>query len=169
MIKWWVSLVIACGLTMSSAMADPKPSDAQTGAGSFDATRKEALRYCSTAPSATMQELRDFYAKNAADYAQYGDEAAPADAKRVETAILKRPAARYPRSLKGTGAAGKVMLMIAISAEGTAADSIVVCSDHPDFTAAARNGLDLARFSPQKNDGLAVGSVAFLPFTFIER
>jgi TonB family protein len=167
-IRRWAVSAISLVLVIASTMASASPSDAQAGADAFHASRQEAQRYCGVAPSATIQEMRDFYAKNSADHARYGDQAAPADANRVEVAILKNPSVRYPRSLAGGGLTGKVMMMVAISTNGKAVDSVVVCSNHPDFSAAAREGLRAAKFSPQKSDGVAVGAVAFLPFTFSE-
>jgi TonB family protein len=161
------SLALFFAIGMSSAMAGQAAPEARTDGG--DSARAEAQRSCGVAPSATMEQIRDFDAKYSADYAQYGDETPPADAKRVDAAFRSRPAARYPATLAGTGTVGRVMLMIAISKDGKVADSAVICSNHPDFAASAINSLKSARFKPQKNDGIGVGSTGFLPFTFIER
>jgi TonB family protein len=162
-------LALVCAMVMFPAIADEATAGTPTVMSEADSSRADAQRYCDVAPSATMQQMRDFNATNSADYTLYGDEAPPADAKRADAAIRARPAARYPASFTGTGSIGKVMLLIAISNDGMVADSMVICSSHPDFAASALKSLKSARFKPQKNDDIAVGSTAFLPFTFIER
>ena len=166
---WRILLALVCGAVMLPVMADEAASVTPTAMSEADSSRVKALRGCDVPPAATMQQLRDFDAKYSADYALYGDEAPPADAKRADAAIRVRPVVRYPASFAGTGSVGKVVVIIAISNEGKVTDSMVVCSNHPDFAASAIKGLKPARFKPQKNDGIAVASTAFLPFTFIER
>lgn len=169
MIMRCVSVLLLCGLFVLPALADEAAPDPRAGMSDADLARKEAQRHCGGAPSATIDQMRDFTAKYSADYAQYGDATPPAGAKRVEVSMRSQPAVRYPASLRGTGAVGKVMLMLAISEDGAVTDSIVICGNHQDFTASALRGLKSARFSPQKNDGVRVGSVANLPLVFIER
>jgi TonB family protein len=164
-----IFVALAFASVMFPVLADEAVPAVPTAMSEADSSRVKALEGCGVAPAATMQQLRDFDAKYSADYALYGDETPPADAKRADAAIRVRPVARYPASFAGTGSVGKVVVIIAISNEGKVTDSMVVCSNHPDFAASAIKGLKPARFKPQKNDGIAVASTAFLPFTFIER
>ena len=166
---WKVLLALVCGAVMSPVMADEAASVTPAAMSEAESSRARAQEGCGVPPAATMQQIRDFDAKYSADYALYGDETPPADAKRADAAIRVRPVARYPASFSGTGSVGRVVLIIAISNEGTVTDLMVICSNHPDFAASAVKGIKPARFTPQKNDGTAVASTAFLPFRFIER
>lgn len=166
---WRILLALVCGAVMFPVMADEAAPVTPAAMSEAESSRARALEGCGVPPAATMQQLRDFDAKYSADYALYGDETPPAAAKRADAAIRVRPVVKYPASFSGTGSVGRVVLLIAISNEGQVADSMVVCSNHPDFAASAIKGLKPARFKPQKNDGIAVASTAFLPFTFIER
>jgi TonB family protein len=169
MIMWRVSMLLMCGLALQPALAGEGVLDARTGVSDAELDRKRAQQSCGTAPSATLDQMRDFTAKHSADYALYGDGTPPVGAKRSEVAFRSQPTVRYPASLRGSGAVGKVMLMVAVSEDGAVADSLVICSNHPDFAASALKGLKSARFSPQKNDGVRVVSVANMPLIFIER
>jgi TonB family protein len=61
---------------------------------------------------------------------------------------------------------GAVAVIVAVTKDGLAADALVVCSNHPAFSAAALLAVKAATFVPATLNGSPVESVATLPIDF---
>jgi protein TonB len=82
--------------------------------------------------------------------------------------ILSRPGFEYPLELRIRRISGQVLITAVIGRDGLAEPNtiVVVRSDHPDFTPAARRLVHGSRWSPGCKDGQAVRVRVTLPIDF---
>ena len=80
--------------------------------------------------------------------------------------LLRRGPARYPSELRKNKVEGKVRLLLLISENGDVMVEKVLSSDHPEFTAAAKDALKKSRYEPPMREGKNVKAryVITVPF-----
>ena len=122
------------------------------------------IQYCHGAsfPAATWMQIKDFRDKHSPAATPAAGSGANATDPRLETI----PKLEYPLSMVASKLDGAVAVMVAVNREGTTSDALVVCSNHPEFTAAALLAVKAATFRPATRDGQPIESVATLPIDF---
>jgi protein TonB len=131
------------------------------------ARKYSPIQYChgTSYPATTWVQIRDFQDKYSppASVPPVGS-----NAKSVATDpdLATIPKLEYPESMIPSKLDGAVSVMVAVTKDGTTSDALVICSNHPEFSAAALLAVRAATFVPAKRDGQPVESVATLPIDF---
>jgi TonB family protein len=126
------------------------------------ARKYSPIQYCHGAsyPATTWMQVRDFQEKHSSPVSA-GAKSAATDPK-----LATIPKLEYPESMIASNLDGAVSVMVAVTSDGTTSDALVVCSNHPEFSAAALLAVKAATFVPATRDGQPVESVATLPVDF---
>jgi len=126
------------------------------------ARKYSPIQYCHGAsyPATTWVQVKDFQEKHSSP-ASAGAKSAATDPD-----LATIPKLEYPESMIASKLDGSVSVMVAVTKDGTTSDALVICSNHPEFSAAALLAVKAATFVPATRDGKPVESVATLPVDF---
>lgn len=80
--------------------------------------------------------------------------------------LLRKPAIKYPPTLKRQKMEGNVRLLVLINERGSVKVLKVLSSDHPEFTEAATKAVQRSRYEAPKKGGQAVRTKFLLPVPF---
>ena len=121
------------------------------------ARKYSPIQYCHGAsyPATSWMQVRDFQDRHEAS-------SAASTAPKLSTI----PKLEYPASMIDSKLDGAVAVMVAVAKDGTTSDALVICSNHPEFSAAALLAVKAATFVPATRAGQPVESVATLPIDF---
>lgn len=131
------------------------------------ARKYSPIQYCrgTSYPATSWMKIKDFQDKHspAVPISPPGS-----DAKSITTDpdLATMPKLEYPESMIASKLDGAVALMVAVTKEGTTSDALVICSNHPEFSAAALAAVKAATFVPATRNGQPIESVATLPIDF---
>ena len=127
------------------------------------ARKYSPIQYCHGAsyPATSWMQIRDFQDKHSPPAS-----ASPAKSAATDPKLATIPKLEYPESMVASKLDGAVAVMVAVTKEGTTSDALVICSNHPEFSAAALLAVKAATFVAATRDGQPVESVATLPIDF---
>jgi TonB family protein len=125
------------------------------------------IQYCHGAsyPATTWMQVKEFRDKHSPP-APAMPEGSNAQSVSTNPKLATIPKLEYPESMVASALDGAVAVMVAVAKDGTASDALVICSNHPEFSAAALLAVKAATFVPATRAGQPVESVATLPIDF---
>ncbi|HEU0013686.1 MAG TPA: TonB family protein, partial [Longimicrobium sp.] len=146
----------AVAATVRPAVAGVRPTAVATGAG------RPAV--AQTVVSARGTQPAPAVVRTSAAATARGDTTFPVITNAAQvTRELER---RYPPALRAAGVEGDATVRIRVNAEGGVAAVTVVEASRPEFGAAAREAIRVARFRPARANGRAVAKEVDLPLQF---
>ena len=150
------AVAAAAGNTRPAARPVPQPTPAAAAltASSAASTAAEAAPIASAAPALAPAVLPQVAAT-------------PVVAARFDADYLNNPAPAYPLLSRRNGEAGKVLLLVQVTAQGTAAQvELKQGSGFPRLDEAALNAVRKWRFVPARRGDEAVAASVLVPLTF---
>ena len=131
------------------------------------ARKYSPIQYChgTSYPATSWMQVKDFRDKHSPP-APVSPAGSSAKSVATDPKLATIPKLEYPESMIASKLDGAVAVMVAVTKEGTTSDSLVICSNHPEFSAAALLAVKAATFVAATRDGQPVESVATLPIDF---
>ena len=140
----------------------PPPAPPPAPSPQAELVRKYSpIKYCHgpSYPAVSWMQVKDFLDRHPQLLPNVSE-------KSTEVSMTAIPALEYPEVLRPAAMDGAVSVMVAVNKEGVAYDAMVVCSNHPEFSAAALVAVKAATFVAATRNGQPVESVATLPIDF---
>lgn len=150
----------------SSSSANQAVSSAEGIVAPSPRARQEEMlvRGCRKPHAATMATYEDFVAAH--PFAEQDVNMLWSGSDR-DVSLGSNPAAVWPYSLRRSHeTGGQVQVLVAVAANGDYVDSLVLCSDHADFSAAAIAALRAVKYAPAQREGKPVAQNALVPLNF---